>query len=305
MKKKEKNYSIIIMTGATSTSKEFVISSKFIKNAIIAISVLLLIFGFIIFDYLTISFDKEKMKRLEKENIEKETIIARLYTNINDISGKLQKMAVYKKRIAVAMGLDSPNSLTEVGTGGPISSFSADMAMPKPQVPSGPTTETILKKTDVIRQDASKIELTLENFDGIMNKQKVRLACTPTIWPTKGFLTSGFGERIHPFTGQDSFHNGQDIATQYGNKIISPADGVVLLAERQDYYGNLLVIDHGFGYTTRYGHLSSFNVREGQRVKRFQVIGLVGSTGRSSAPHLHYEVRYLDRPLNPLNFIIE
>ncbi len=322
MKKKEKNYSIIIVTGATSTNKEFVISSKLIKNSIIALSVLLLVFGFIIFDYLTISFDKEKMKRLETDNTKKDKTISELSANIETIETKLKIMEVYRERISVAMGLTSPNALTEVGTGGPlnngpISNFSTDLELngkvpldsnsklnPKPTPPSS-STENILKKTNDIRQDALKIENTLKFVENVMEEQKVRLASIPSVWPTKGYLTSPFGERIHPFTGRESYHNGQDIATQYGNRIQAPANGIVLIAEYQDYYGNLLVIDHGFGFTTRYGHMASFAVKEGDRVKRFQTIGTVGNTGRSSAPHLHYEVRYLGKPLNPMNFIID
>lgn len=318
IKKKEKNYSIIIVTGATSTNKEFVISSKLIKNSLIAISVLLVIFAFIIYDYLSISYDKEKMKRLEKDNIKKEKTIAELNTNIKEIESKLRVMETYKDRIAVAMGLTSPNALTEVGTGGPITNFSSDMELSgqkvldsnsnvnsTPALPKPSSTESIIKKTYDIRQSAAQIVNTLKFVESVMEDQKVRLASCPSVWPTKGYLTSAFGERIHPFTGRESFHNGQDIATQYGNKVIAPADGTVLVAEYQDYYGYLLVIDHGFGYTTRYGHLASFAVKEGQRVKRFQTIGYVGNTGRSSAPHLHYEVRYFGKPMPPMNFIID
>jgi len=324
MKKKEKNYSIIIVTGATSTNKEFNISSKLIKNSIIALTVLLLVFGFIIFDYLTVSFDKERMKRLEKENTEKDKTISELSSAMKEIEANLKVMEVYKERISVAMGLTSPNSLIEVGTGGPvnngpISNFSADPELngkapldsnskltPKPTTPiPPPSTENILKKVNDIRKNASKIENTLKFVENVMEEQKIRLASIPSVWPTKGYLTSPFGERIHPFTGKESFHNGQDIATQYGNRVQAPANGIVLVAEYQDYYGYLLVIDHGFGFTTRYGHLSSFAVKEGDRVKRFQTIGYVGNSGRSSAPHLHYEVRYFGKPLNPMNFIID
>ena len=114
-----------------------------------------------------------------------------------------------------------------------------------------------------------------------------------------------FGNRVHPFTGRYEFHNAIDIATQLGNKVIAPADGVVLVAETRDYYGKMIIIDHGFGYVTRYGHLSGFNVREGQRVQRYDVIGYVGTTGRSNGPHLHYEVRYFEKPMNPADFILD
>ena len=114
------------------------------------------------------------------------------------------------------------------------------------------------------------------------------------------------GKRIVSFTGKkNSFHPGQDIATQLGNKVIATANGYVLSAERRGFLGNLVVIDHSYGFTTYYAHLASFAVKEGDRVKRGQVIGYVGSTGRSNAPHLHYEVRVFGKPQNPMKFIID
>jgi len=317
-KAKENNYSVIIVSGATSTNKEFVVSATLIRNSIIAFIALLLIFGYIIFDYLNTSFNKERMKRLEKENIEKEATIDKLNAGIREIEKRLNQMAVYKERISVAMGLTSPDALKEVGSGGGgdlapgevISSAPSGGEMPDiDMINKGkkiePSRETVMKKAEDIRQKAKNIQERLEFVESAMEKQKVRLAQTPSIWPTKGYLTSPLGWRTHPLTGKKDYHNGQDIATQFGNKVIATADGVVLVAGTWDYLGNLIIIDHGFGFTTRYGHLASFNVKEGDRVKRFQVIGFVGNTGRSSAPHLHYEVRYFGKPLNPMNFIID
>lgn len=310
-KGKDKNYSVIIVpNGATSTNREFVISSKLIKNSIAAFVLLLLVFGFIIFDYLTISFDKEKMRRLETDNLVKEQTIDQLSNVLKNIEGKLHKMEVFKKRISVAMGLTSPEALKEVGIGGPldtsINSLDSMSETPAPPiVPEELTNADILAKARTIHKQANTIEGTLQFVENVMEKQKIRLASTPSIWPTKGYLTSPFGMRVHPLTGKRSMHNGQDIATQYGNKVIAPAMGMVVVAEKRDYYGKLLMIDHGFGFTTRYGHLASFNVKEGDRVRRGQIIGYVGSTGRSSAPHLHYEVRYYDKPQNPMDFIID
>jgi murein DD-endopeptidase MepM/ murein hydrolase activator NlpD len=106
-------------------------------------------------------------------------------------------------------------------------------------------------------------------------------------------------------TGKQDRHTGQDIAAQYGSKVFATADGTVIEAGYGNYLGNLIIIDHGFGFTSRYGHLASFNVKVGDRIKRYQVIGYIGNSGRSSAPHLHYEVRYYEKPQNPMNFIID
>ncbi|HXZ27901.1 MAG TPA: M23 family metallopeptidase [Terriglobales bacterium] len=131
----------------------------------------------------------------------------------------------------------------------------------------------------------------------------LRLAAQPALWPVEGPVTGGFGERIDPFNGEGAFHTGVDISSNYGHPVIAPADGVVTFANTESGYGNLLVLDHGYGISTRYGHLSGFAVTPGQTVHRGEVIGYVGLTGRSTGPHLHYEVRINEVPVNPYKYL--
>ncbi len=306
MKKKNKLYSVIIISDATSTNKEFSITSKFIKKALISVFVLLFIFGFIIFDYLSISFDKEKMINLKIDNKRKEKTITGLSLKMEELSISLKKMADYKERILIASGLKSPLALKEVGSGGgPIIDSSTLKSTTDNILINKQSSKSILDKAHKLAKNAKKVENTLKYVNSVIDLQKVRLASTPSIWPTKGYLTDGFGWRTHPFTGKRNFHYGQDIATQLGNDILATADGFVLVVAHQNAFGNIIVIDHGFGFTTRYAHLSGFNVKEGDRVKRGQVIGFVGNTGRSTAPHLHYEVRVFGKAQNPMKFIID
>lgn len=134
--------------------------------------------------------------------------------------------------------------------------------------------------------------------------QQERLARIPVIWPTRGRFTSRFGYRIGPFTNKTRFHKGIDITAPTGTPVKATAQGRVVLAEWFSTYGMCVDIDHGDGIHTRYGHLSKITVREGQMVYRGDVLGLVGSTGRSVAPHLHYEVHLGNNPVNPLNYIL-
>jgi murein DD-endopeptidase MepM/ murein hydrolase activator NlpD len=127
---------------------------------------------------------------------------------------------------------------------------------------------------------------------------------TPSIWPALGWLTSGFGRRIDPFNGSPASHLGLDIAADRGHPVYATANGVVQAAEWGGDYGNMVVITHESGLTTRYAHLSRMTVTPGTMVKRGDVIGFVGSTGRSTSPHLHYEVLANGRPLNPLQLLI-
>jgi murein DD-endopeptidase MepM/ murein hydrolase activator NlpD len=126
---------------------------------------------------------------------------------------------------------------------------------------------------------------------------------TPSIWPIKGSIGSYFGARRDPFTGEPESHPGIDIIAIYGSRILAPADGTVLVAERKGDYGNLVILDHGNGVTTRYGHLARFQVQSGQSVRRGDIVGYVGNTGRATAPHLHYEVRLNDRAVNPKTYL--
>jgi murein DD-endopeptidase MepM/ murein hydrolase activator NlpD len=125
----------------------------------------------------------------------------------------------------------------------------------------------------------------------------------PSIWPVRGRVTAGFGERMDPLNGEGAFHAGMDIAAPTGTEISAAADGIVLSAGPDAGYGNSILIDHGYGIQTRYGHLSKVEVVVGQEVKRGQVIGTVGMTGRATGPHLHYEVHVQDTPVNPAKYL--
>lgn len=125
----------------------------------------------------------------------------------------------------------------------------------------------------------------------------------PSIWPVHGQVMSGFGERLDPLDGEGAFHAGMDIAAPTGTDVIASADGIVLSAGPDAGYGNSVLIDHGYGIQTRYGHLSHVEVVVGQEVKRGQIIGEVGMTGRATGPHLHYEVHVQDTPVNPAKYM--
>jgi len=131
----------------------------------------------------------------------------------------------------------------------------------------------------------------------------IRANSAPNLWPVEGQITASFGERIDPFNGEGAFHSGVDISAVVGSAVVAPADGAVTFADFLGGYGRAIMVDHGHGITTRYGHLSSFAVTAGQIIHRGDTIGYVGSSGRSTGPHLHYEVRINDAPVNPYKYL--
>jgi murein DD-endopeptidase MepM/ murein hydrolase activator NlpD len=155
----------------------------------------------------------------------------------------------------------------------------------------------------VMRDVLIAIEDRLDAVRSGVERRRSLADATPSIWPVAGWLTSAFGNRRDPFTGDRNFHPGLDISADYGAPVLAAATGTVTTAGLTGNYGNLVVIDHGYGIITKYGHLSRFGVRNGQRVNRGDVVGFVGSTGRSTSAHLHYEIWVNDKLTNPMRLL--
>jgi murein DD-endopeptidase MepM/ murein hydrolase activator NlpD len=157
----------------------------------------------------------------------------------------------------------------------------------------------------VLRDMLYGLENRLRIVQSGVEKRQALANATPTIWPAHGWLTDGFGGRTDPFTKQHEFHAGLDISTDKGQPVYATANGTVQTAGWGNAYGNMIVVDHGFGLATRYAHLSRFNVAQGDVVKRGDVIGFVGSTGRATGDHVHYEVLANGETINPLRFLLD
>jgi len=150
---------------------------------------------------------------------------------------------------------------------------------------------------------AATIGISLGLSRNVTTADWLRVSASPNLWPVEGQVTGSFGERIDPFNGEGAFHCGVDISASYGQAVIATADGVVMFADFMGGYGREVTIDHGHGISTRYGHLANFAVISGQQVHRGDIIGYVGLSGRSTGPHLHYEVRINDTPVNPHKYL--
>lgn len=236
-----------------------------------------------------------------------------------DEAGRDPKMGVgggetgQDSKMGVGGGETSRGS--ETGTGGGETSQDPNMGIGGGEI----SLADLAGSTDVRLSDlAAQVDLDLERMKGrfeaqergfselvdFLEDRKLLLASTPSIMPVNGRVSSGFRRRNDPFTGNKVWHLGLDISTDMGTPVLAPADGFVTAIGRNDVLGNLIALDHGYGYLTRFGHNSKIIVRAGQKVRRGQVIALVGSTGRSTGPHLHYEVYHNGVPVDPEDFII-
>jgi murein DD-endopeptidase MepM/ murein hydrolase activator NlpD len=189
------------------------------------------------------------------------------------------------------------NSESRVGGAGGFSRNNFSQPLPD-------LTGDLTKSIDTFNQKVGALEDRYRQLEQYLSDSSLIEFARPSIFPVKGYVTEGWGRRKDPFNGEKGdFHTGIDISAAYGTRIIAPADGVVIFAGPREGYGNIVVIDHKFGVTTRYGHLSKINVQVGQHVSRYDVVGYVGTSGRSTGPHLHFEVWLNDKPLNPLKYI--
>ena len=189
-----------------------------------------------------------------------------------------------------------PESVRSRATGGPLSALSSVLST---SLTSPDDTFGVLR--DLLQGLESRLNFVRRDVE-----RREQLAnATPSIWPTRGGLTGFFGGRSDPFTGEPEYHSGLDISAQKGQAVYATADGLVQSAGYTGDYGNLIVIKHDFGLSTRYGHLSAYKVKVGDSVKRGDVIGLVGSTGRSTGAHLHYEILVNGQLMNPLQLLTQ
>ncbi|MFN2530070.1 MAG: M23 family metallopeptidase [Pyrinomonadaceae bacterium] len=220
--------------------------------------------------------------RTEMENLKLRAENDRQRLELKELNNRVSAVEDTSRKLAEKSGVVDTKSEIPSGTGGP--------ALPIDESDLG-----------ALHLKMNWLEKKLKAYDAVLRKR----GYTPSLWPVNGKLESGFGGRRNPFGGGGyEFHSGQDIECAWGTPVVADASGTVLFVGWQNGYGQLVVIDHGGGLTTRYGHLSHIDAKLGEVVARGQFIGRVGSTGRSTGPHLHYEVRLNDEPVDPMQYLI-
>jgi murein DD-endopeptidase MepM/ murein hydrolase activator NlpD len=230
----------------------------------------------------------EEMSRLRHENASLRQANMGFETSIKSLQTKLAASEDRTRQLAIMAGLESLGAGAEIGVGG---GTPLDGAAPDDLA--------------ALHGRAGQLQGMLDAIEVKLGERVRWMSSTPTIAPVRGILTSGFGTRSDPMTHGPGLHQGIDIAAAAGQPVRAAADGLVMLAATATGYGQAVYLAHGFGISTRYGHLSEIDVHPGQRVHRGDVLGRVGSTGRSTGAHLHYEVRLDGTPVNPLAYILD
>lgn len=276
-----------------------------IKSSVIYISACvfgLFVIGTLYFSasYFVAKVDQRELASLKAENLHLTKKFDQITDKLNEVDNRFQELV--QKEIALRSLFQLPEVSFEerlLGVGGPASGFQRPFSSPSTLTTYGSeaTVDRLLRLSDFEIERFAEVEAKLTGLKDILDH-------TPCIMPAKGWFSRGYGMKFDPFTGQQQMHRGIDIAGHVGTPIIAPAAGKVTSCGYVSDFGNYVVIDHGTGIMTRYGHLTSYRVKTGQVITRGEIIGLMGSTGRSTGPHLHYEVWKDGQSVNPMAYVL-
>ena len=329
MKPIHQRYTLILVTDELSPVRRMQVSRGGLRRAAGAAIAVGLVLAVGLVDYVRLRLDAVDVVALQAEAVRQQGELVALGGEVGGLASELERLRELERKVRVIANL--PGAMREARVPDPAGKGGGD-ELPAVEADEGPdaesTTEGAEGAGDALgarpdgsldpaalarvqtraRQLAStlptrKVSL-LDLLEGLEGKSQ-RLAATPSIWPTDGFVTSGYGNRTSPFTGRQQFHAGLDIAADFGTTVVAPARGRVVFAGTNGPFGRMLEIDHGYGLRTHFAHLAQAFVKQGQTVERGTPIAEVGSSGRSTGPHLHYGVEVNGRTVDPTDYIFE
>ena len=322
--KKKTYYTLLFTKNDSSDLKKFSIESKHFHIFLGLLGVLFLLLTAFLTDYFAVHVDHWKLTKLKKENDKLQKKLAYVDIQFKDLEKKVYQISNFSRKLQLITNTDS-NQINSLKTMGRVHSNSAVLALsahskknrspsshkenreniekfnPFPEESLELRIEKLKEKSEWVKQD------TWTLYTDLLEKKEI-LNNTPSILPAKGWISSHFGYRNETiFTDHEPyFHRGMDIAGEEGSPVFASANGKVAWTGYDEHgYGNLVVIDHGYGLKTYYAHLSKIQTQAGKSIQKGEVIAHLGSTGRSTGPHLHYEVRIFGVPVNPDNYILD
>ena len=299
----KKKYTIMILPDETTRVRKYRVPRTMVRGLVVLLAVFVLGLGYLITDYYGVKKMVAELDKLRLEARQQQQQLVTFAKSFDDLQGEMSRLRQFDMKLRVMADLDSVIYPEQVmGIGGenpePFNPLEAELSFQDQTIISSMNRSLGLLKTEVSIQERSFQELV-----EYLEDQKSLLASTPSIWPVRGWLTSGFGYRSSPFTGRREMHKGLDIATRSGTPIIAPADGLVVFAGREGGFGNMIIIDHGQGYYSVYANNQELFKKEGNAVEAGEVIATVGDTGSSLGPKLYFELRYRGKPIDPMDWI--
>jgi len=305
-----KTFTFYLMSNTGAPVRQLTISRKFFWSALFVVTLALVLAATGLYDYLQIRKAYSNTLALTAQNSAQNRTIAgqrsqlqRFAKEIDTFKSRLVTLNTFEQKIRIIANIE--NSEENSGLFGMGGSAPDDL---DPKIPLTEKHNSLIREmhhqADQLNSASVNQEAGFESLLKYLETQVDLLASTPSIRPVSGWVTSRFSHRTSPFTGRREFHNALDIANRIKTPIIAPADGKVSFVGQRWLMGNVLEINHGHGFLTRYAHLNSFKQKKGDRVKRGETIALMGNTGRSTGPHLHYQIYLNGLPVNPEKYII-
>ncbi len=329
------SYTVVVFRGATAKPLRLSLSRLFVKRAMIVGVVLAIVQVAFMAQYVIQTGEVWELKEIRQELVTAREQNTSFSVSLEDLKRRVLAMKEVNEKLRVMLGIESlkpedylngqggeETPITDVLPGleqnGPSPAAGTEPkaegkeggepeqanATPTPNTTEPDLVSKLRQRIVWLQNEALIQERSLDELFDVAQERSDRWNHTPSVWPVKGWVTSGFGPRISPFTGQLAMHDGLDIGAQPNAPVYAPANGVVSAVGSDPKMGNVVAIEHGYGLESQYGHLTKALVKQGQKVKRGDLIGLVGNTGLSTGPHLHYMVKVNERPVNPQRYIL-
>ncbi len=296
-------FNVLVFGQKTSKTRHLRIHKKTFKIGLYLLAFGLLSTIFFFCDYIQVRKKTFELSQLRQETQEQRSKINFFSSKIEDLESQLSKLKDFDKKIRIIANLERGQEATSyMGMGGPSPSDVREKL--KAEKDEKGLVQQMRTDIDRLKSEAASREESLSELEKLLQTKKEVLVSTPSIWPVQGWVTSGFGFRTNPFTGLTQMHEGIDISNRIGFPVVAPAEGIISDIGSDWAHGKILVISHGFGLVSRYSHLNKVLVRVGQKVKRGDKIAEIGMSGKTTGPHLHYEVRLNGIPANPMRYIL-
>lgn len=296
-------FNILIFGQKSSKSRHLRIRKKNFKVALYLLAFFLLSTTFFFCDYIQVKKKAFELARLRQETQAQKSQIHFFSARIEVLEKQLSKLKDFDKKIRIIANLEKGQEAAPfMGMGGPSPSDIRE----KLKAEKDDKGLVQQMKTDIghLQSEAISREESLSELEKLLQNKKEMLVHTPSIWPCQGWVTSGFGFRTNPFTNLVQMHEGIDISNRVGTLVTASAYGIISDIGNDWAHGKILVISHGFGMTTRYSHLNTVLVRVGQKVRRGDKIAELGMSGKTTGPHLHYEIKFNGIPVNPMRYVL-